>query len=396
MHRKTYVVTTTILGGLFCSVPVFAQSTMGQAAHDTAQGVRTGAHEAAQGVRTGTQRTGDAVRNTAYDATHPDTTRDIHTSPQTTTTTATRTTTAQPIDSTRARGGGETAAAGCPAGCVAVRHYTPEQVAAWRRARQERRDRLAAERADAERNRTDLENCRTNAQRLEAEAQQLRSDAERERLAALERQRADADRIARLQQDLAVRVTPVAVVQRRRGGGPNMDHHNVHVQFGLDGGLGGLTGPAQNNAWVGPAWGARVGMHFMNWFGVEARYFGMHNDGYDPRTGPNVGLVTNEVSGLVRLQVPTPYVRPYALGGAGVAWTNVTVWNGGNVQASTLRDSRSGVVPMGGGIDVPIGRRWGVGFEGLYHYFINQRFSTDPSVNNGGQWSTSANIHVSI
>jgi hypothetical protein len=290
------------------------------------------------------------------------------------------------------------ATADCPAGCVAVHHYTPEQVAAMRRAREERRDRVAREQAERDQMRQDLENCRTRAQRLEAEAQQLRGDSERDRLARAEQERAaeDAKRrdAARLSANEYYTRHPGYYLSRSRGGGPNSTH-GVHLQFGLEGGVGGFTGPAQNLAWAGPTWGARVGVHFMNWLGLEARYFGMWNNGYDPNVNSGVGVVTNEATGMLRLMIPTPYVRPYALGGGGYAWNTVTWTNSANAQTSTLHDNRSAVIPMGGGIDVPIGRRWGVGFEGLYHYYTNQNFSTDAN-RQGGQWSTGMNVHVAL
>jgi cell division septum initiation protein DivIVA len=368
MHRKTHVVTTTVLGGLMFAVPAFADNVQ-QTAHDTAQDVRSGA-----------QQTGRTVRNTAQNT--RDTAR-VQT----------------------ARGGGETASregADCPAGCVAVRHYTPDQVAAMRRARDERRDRLAREQAERDQMRQDLENCRTHSQQLEAQAQQLRTDAERDRLARAEQERAaedakrrEADRLARYNSSVYYTRNPGYVIQRSRGGGPNSTH-GVHLQFGLDGGVGGFTGAAHNIAYVGPTWGARVGVHFMNWFAIEGRYFGMWNDGFDANVQPNIGVVTNEGSGVLRLMIPTPYVRPYAFAGAGYAWNNRTWTNSANLQATSMRDNRSFVVPAGGGIDVPIGRRWGVGFEGSYHWYLDPNFTTQMGLNSGGQWQTGMNVHVAL
>ena len=112
-----------------------------------------------------------------------------------------------------------------------------------------------------------------------------------------------------------------------------------------------------------------------------------------------MGTVTSELTGVVRLTAPTPYVRPYILAGVGGAWNTTTFINGATAQTqnTTLRDNRSGVVPMGGGIDVPLGRRWGVGFEGQYHWYMNPNFMTDTTTTNtAGQWHTSMNIHVNI
>src|SRR5262249_53677815 len=75
--------------------------------------------------------------------------------------------------------------------------------------------------------------------------------------------------------------------------------------FGFDTGTGSVTQ-------TGPVWGLRAGVDFTPWLGIEGRYIGMWNS-----ANGNQGYVMTGGEAVVRLAIPTPFVRPYVFGGVG-------------------------------------------------------------------------------
>jgi len=259
----------------------------------------------------------------------------------------------------------------CPPHHVLTAEQRRLRAEAARRAREERQAAEEARLAEAQRLRdaaaqaqNDATQARTAAEqaRLEQEARQRDLDAERARSAQLASILAERDRADELRRH---RRNIVA-----RGGGPL--HYRPLFTFGFDGGVAGYAGNTnRQEAYVGGSWGARVGVDFADWIGIEGRYFGMAN----PLFAPNVGagtLLTNGATGVVRLTVPTKWVQPYAFAGAGGYHTEVFRPAGsGDTNTVVAATGNRLAVPMGIGLNVPIGRVVSVAAEGTYHALWN-------------------------
>lgn len=177
------------------------------------------------------------------------------------------------------------------------------------------------------------------------------------------------------------------------GGGPGP--WQPVLVLGLDGGVGGLTGEAHNATWAGPMWGARVGIAFTSWFGIEARYVGMWNAGNTDNVAHGVGLVSTDAFTDVRFTIPLRYVQPYFYTGIGGMISTVT-GSPANQQAVTLRQSTAGDVPFGAGVDLCLGHHWGLGFETTYHVLFGENFATSQALNNGDMWTVGTVVHVAL
>ena len=152
-------------------------------------------------------------------------------------------------------------------------------------------------------------------------------------------------------------------------------------------GFGNGTGAATS---AGPAWGVRVGVDVLPFLGFEARYQGMYNEGNaSVRSGGYVSLLTNSGSVVMRLIAPIPFVRPYLFGGVGLYDTRV-LGSASARQASSLTDSFEWGIPMGVGVDVPLGRRVSIGVEGAFHLLMGESLSTREEFEGGDPVTLSA------
>jgi hypothetical protein len=282
----------------------------------------------------------------------------------------------------------------------------PQLTAAQRRARAEAAQRARdARQAEEDARRAELDRARdaeTRAQneatQAQNEATQARNDADRFRNQQAETQRALESERARSAQLASILAERERVAERHRrhhevvirGGGPL--HYRPLFTFGFDGGVAGFANQSslRDTTYVGGSWGGRIGVDFADWIGIEARYFGMANALFAPNAGTGT-LITNGGSGVVRLTVPTPYVQPY--GFAGVGGYSIATWRpveGTNQQVSARPNL---AVPMGVGLNFPIGRVVSVAAEGMYHALWDWdtlRSTTAPTPNMNGIWNATA------
>ena len=277
---------------------------------------------------------------------------------------------------------GRTAVNGQSVPCPPHRVLTPEQrrlrAEAARRTREQRQADEEARLAEAQRLRDAEAQARTDAQTARNDADQARLAAEQARMQQAATQRAlDAERAHR-EQLASILAEQQRLAERHRlhrnaiarGGGPI--HYRPLFTFGFDGGVAGYAGNTnRQEAYVGGSWGGRIGVDFADWIGIEGRYFGMAN----PLFAPNVGagtIVTNGGTGVLRLTVPTKWVQPYGFAGAGVY--NSQVWRpAGSNDANTIVAAAGNrlAVPLGIGLNIPIGRVVSVAAEGTYHALWN-------------------------
>jgi len=160
-----------------------------------------------------------------------------------------------------------------------------------------------------------------------------------------------------------------------------LGHYVEGSPFGFDSGTGSVTQ-------TGPVWGLRAGVDFLSWIGVEGRYVGMWNSGSSRASGLGYVMTGGEL--VLRLVVPTPYVRPYVFGGIGYydfarVGTDVT-------GASALVSSSQPGVPMGVGLEVPIARRWSIAVEGTFRFQIGESFAPSNEDIDGADQTTLSGI----
>jgi hypothetical protein len=195
----------------------------------------------------------------------------------------------------------------------------------------------------------------------------------------------------RFQQFAATR--PPTPYRRRThiiGGGPLVDgagfYRRPMFTFTADVGGAGFGGNFRNVVHSGPIWGARVGLDFSDWLGIEARYIGMFNKGVD--TVSEASSLLSGGAAQVRLTAPIPYVRLYGFGGVGFYHHNV-VGNSIDRQNSPILNSTSGGIPVGGGLELPITRYFAIGAEGGYTFYFSSNLTNNPATDQGGFWNAS-------
>jgi hypothetical protein len=139
--------------------------------------------------------------------------------------------------------------------------------------------------------------------------------------------------------------------------------------FAFGSGTGSVTQP-------GPAWGLRLGVDVLSWLGFEGRYIGAYSSGNLPE---NVGFLMTGGEAVVRLTLPTPYVRPYIFGGIGV-YDFALLGSNAAVAASMLNSSTQPGVPMGLGVELMLS--WHVSFavEATYRFQIGESFSRNDTI----------------
>lgn len=157
-------------------------------------------------------------------------------------------------------------------------------------------------------------------------------------------------------------------------------HFNEGGPGSFSDGFGSVTKP-------GGVWGARIGIDFFSWLGLEARYLGMSNGVHNGLGG---GLDYTTSAGIfdVRIGAPIPYVHPYVFAGIGVYNMHLS-GSGSERAASMLNSSTQAGVPTGVGVDVPLNWHLSVGVEAAYHFQLNESYAhTTVNGIDGGDFST--------
>lgn len=154
------------------------------------------------------------------------------------------------------------------------------------------------------------------------------------------------------------------------GGELGIAHLEEGGPFGFETSTGRVTD-------TGPAWGLRVGVDFVSWLGIEAHYIGAYNPGNS--NAPNVGYAMTGGEAVVRLALPTPFIRPYVFGGIGV-YDFELVGNSPAGNAMALHSSSQAGVPMGVGLELMLSWHVSVAVEGAYRFQIGESFSNNDAV----------------
>ena len=82
------------------------------------------------------------------------------------------------------------------------------------------------------------------------------------------------------------------------------------------------------------------------------------------------GFLGSAGTAVVRLTAPIPYVHPYVFGGIGYYDFHLV-----GSSASVLHSSSQAAIPVGIGVDVPLGYHLSVGIEASYNWQINEDYS---------------------
>ena len=141
----------------------------------------------------------------------------------------------------------------------------------------------------------------------------------------------------------------------------------------LEGGVA-FTGVAGNSVFrsgeqgagvhPGASWGARGGLEWLSWLGFEARYLGAYHHNSNTGMADTSRVLTSAGIVVVRVTLPIRFLRPYAFAGVGVYVSSVAM--SGPVTPADPTRVRAGV-PLGIGLEVPIGWRFAIGVEATYH-----------------------------
>ncbi len=166
-------------------------------------------------------------------------------------------------------------------------------------------------------------------------------------------------------------------------------HHRRPVfTFGGELGLAHLEegGPFGFNTSVatvtdtGPAWGLRVGVDFQPWIGIEGRYIAVYVPGNSRADG--VGYAMNGAEVVLRLAIPTPFIRPYIFAGVG-GYDFALVGSAGSQTASQLNSSSQAGIPMGVGLELLLSWHVGIAIEGTYRFQLGEVYSTNSAIDGG-------------
>jgi hypothetical protein len=285
----------------------------------------------------------------------------------------------------------------CPPGCVSTEHSPAPSSASSSAQRRRARERRAEQQAQEEQAREEQE-AQARAQQDAARREQQRVEQrriadERAYQEAIVRKRNESARLDEEERQRQAESAMADAEAAHRGGGPRP--WRPRLMLGISGGMGGFTGDALNLGYVGPTWGARVGIAFLSWLALEARYVGMWNAGFQNNVGQGVSLTTNGGYADMRFTLPIRAVQPYVYSGFG-AFVTTPIGNSAQLQSSSLRTNTSAVVPIGIGLDIPIRRHWGIGMEFTYNILLSDNFSTNPALNSGDFWDTGTVVHVAF
>ncbi len=137
---------------------------------------------------------------------------------------------------------------------------------------------------------------------------------------------------------------------------------NESGPLGFGNGVGAVMHP-------GPAWGVLIGVEVLPWLAFEGRYLGMY-DGSRASVSSSGGFLASAATASVRLTAPLPYVHPYVFGGVGYYDFDFD----GPASAALHSSSQAGI-PLGVGIDIPLGYHLSVGAEASYNFQLNENYS---------------------
>ena len=154
------------------------------------------------------------------------------------------------------------------------------------------------------------------------------------------------------------------------GGELGIAHLEEGGPFGFNSGTGSATD-------TGPAWGLRVGVDFMPWIGIEGRYIGSYEPGNS--RAANVGYAMSGGEVVVRLALPTPFVRPYIFAGVG-GYDFELIGDAGSRSASQLNSSSQMGIPMGVGVELLLSWHVGLAIEGTYRFQLSESFSQNDTI----------------
>ena len=161
------------------------------------------------------------------------------------------------------------------------------------------------------------------------------------------------------------------------GGELGLGHFVEGGPFGFDSGTGSVTQ-------TGPVWGLRAGLDFLPWIGIEGRYVGMWNSGNSNASGLGYVMTGGEL--VLRLAVPTPFVRPYIFGGIG--YYDFTRVGSDPTGSSALVSSSQPGVPMGVGLEVLVTKHISLAVEGTFRFQIGESFAPSNDAIDGADQTT--------
>jgi hypothetical protein len=145
---------------------------------------------------------------------------------------------------------------------------------------------------------------------------------------------------------------------------------------------------------VGPAYGATFGFFPLQFAGIEVSYQGSVNSITPPTSGGSLSqagfdrVVSNGVLGDVRLSAPLRVIEPYVFGGAG--WIRVSQEGAGSLPD---RSTDSLAIPVGGGIDVHVTKRFQVGGRFTYDFLTSNDI---PGASNVNLWQATLAVGGTI
>ncbi len=144
------------------------------------------------------------------------------------------------------------------------------------------------------------------------------------------------------------------------------------AEFGVgtlvEGGPFGFGSGAGSATQAGPAWGLRAGVDFLPWLGIEGRYIGMYNG-----ANGNQGYAMSGGEAVVRLAIPTPFVRPYVFGGIG--YYDFSLIGHDASGAFAFNSTSQPGIPMGVGLEVPLTWHFSLAVEGTFRFQLGENFA---------------------
>lgn len=121
---------------------------------------------------------------------------------------------------------------------------------------------------------------------------------------------------------------------------------------------GGVTDFIDNDAEdmteIGGAWDVRLALGTRSWIGLEAGYIGSMADIAALGLDPDAALMSNGLEGLVRVNLGTFAIQPYAVGGIG--WSRYELVNDDFNTSSVNDEDDVLTVPVGAGLSTYLGR----------------------------------------
>jgi opacity protein-like surface antigen len=145
---------------------------------------------------------------------------------------------------------------------------------------------------------------------------------------------------------------------------------------------------------VGPAYGVTLGFYPLQFAGIEVSYQGSVNSVTPPTSGGSLSqagfdrVLSNGVLGDLRVGAPLRVIEPYVFGGAG--WLRVSEQGAGSLPD---RDTDSLAVPVGGGVDVHVTKRFQVGGRFTYDFLTSNDI---PGASNVNLWQATLSVGGTI